>query len=140
MESARLACKVTVFWRIVFAGFAMLTLSAKVSTAVENGPAIDSGGSFVPAASQQCVGNALPNARKILAKTMLAPILSQPRRHQFAWQQLSVAWWCRELASRGRMRAPGRSRPSRHSRLECVRRSKAARIDEHLRRVAECGD
>ena len=33
-------CKVTVFWRIVFACFAMLTLSAKVSTAVENGPAI----------------------------------------------------------------------------------------------------
>ena len=33
-------CKVTAFWRIVFAGFAMLTLSAKVSTAAEDGPAI----------------------------------------------------------------------------------------------------
>ena len=28
------------FWRIVFAGFAMLTLSTKVLTAAENGPAI----------------------------------------------------------------------------------------------------
>ena len=33
-------CKVPAFWQIVFAGFAMLTLSAKVSTAAENGPAI----------------------------------------------------------------------------------------------------
>ena len=40
MESARARCKVTAFWRTVFAGFAMLTLSAKVSTAAENGPAI----------------------------------------------------------------------------------------------------
>ena len=33
-------CKMTAFWRTVFAGFAMLTLSAKVSTAAEDGPAI----------------------------------------------------------------------------------------------------
>jgi len=33
-------CKVTAFWRTVFVGFAMLTLSAKVSTAAEDGPAI----------------------------------------------------------------------------------------------------
>jgi hypothetical protein len=33
-------CKVTALWRIVFAGFAMLTLSAKALTAAENEPAI----------------------------------------------------------------------------------------------------
>ena len=33
-------CKVTAFWRTVFVGFAMLTLSAKASTAAEDGPAI----------------------------------------------------------------------------------------------------
>jgi hypothetical protein len=33
-------CKVTTFWRIVFAGVATLTLSANVSTAAEDGPAI----------------------------------------------------------------------------------------------------
>ena len=34
-------CKVTAFWRTVFVGFAMLNLSAKVSTAAENEPAIE---------------------------------------------------------------------------------------------------
>ena len=40
MESARLAAMPSAFWRIVFAGLATLILSAKISTAAEDGPAI----------------------------------------------------------------------------------------------------